>query len=230
MEKREFTSRLSPLATVLVLLWLPMHVYGLPWLLVHVGGMTDYEINFVSYAVGAVYLVAVGFSFLRRDFDVLVEQPLRVLFQVAGCYGAMLLMNMAVGGLLSFFTDPTANPNNEAVMELVSDSYGKMSAAAIFLAPIVEEMLFRAGIFSTLRHKSRWLAYLVTILLFGIYHVWGYALNDPMSWLYLVQYVPAGYLLCRCYEYSDSLWGSIFFHMLTNFVSLQLMQLAKELL
>lgn len=231
MEQREFTSRLSPLAALLVLLWLPMHIIGLPWLLARAGGIADPdELNFLTYVIGAVYLLIVGFTFLRREFDTLLDHPGRIFFQIVGCYGAMLLMNMAVGGLLSAFVDPTENPNNEAVMELVSGSYGKMSATAIFLAPFVEEMIFRAAIFGTIRHKNRVLAYVVTILLFAVYHVWGYALDDPMSWLYLLQYVPAAYLLCRCYEYCDCLWGSISFHMLTNFVSLQLLRVAEELL
>lgn len=122
------------------------------------------------------------------------------------------------------------NPNNAAVMDLVGRQTGKMSAAVIFLAPIVEEMLFRAGIFGTIRRKSRLLAYLVSIALFAIYHVWGYAVSDPVSWLYLIQYIPAGYVLCRCYEYGNSIWGSMFLHMLINFVSLQLLKLLEQLL
>ena len=225
-----FTSKLSKTALVLVLLWLPVHVLGLPWLLYWLGMRDAVALNFWIYGIGTLFMLIVGFRFLRRDFDALAEHPFRILLQILVCYGAMLLMNMAASGILSLFIETVDNPNNEAVMDLVNNEYGMMSAAAIFLAPIVEEMIFRAGIFGSIRNKSRVLAYLASMLLFSLYHVWGYALTDPLSWLYLVQYLPAAYLLCRCYEYCDSIWGSIFLHMLINFVSLQALQLLESLL
>ena len=233
MTKREipFTSSLGKWPAVLVLLWLPIHIIGLPWLLYGVFGVSDeVMLNFVTYAIGAAYMVVVGFRFLRRDFDVLWEHPGRVILQVIGCYGAMLLMNMALSLLLNLFIDAAQNPNNEALMDMVGSEYGKMSATAIFLAPIVEEMIFRAGIFGALRRRSRVLAYVLSMAVFSIYHVWGYAISDPMCWFYLLQYIPAAWLLCRCYEYCDSIWGSVFFHMLTNYVSIQALSLLEDLL
>lgn len=233
MAKRQtppFTSRLTRLETVLVLLWLPVHVLGLPYLLYWFGVSDAVELNFWTYGIGTLFMLIVGFRFLRKDFDALAERPLRILLQILVCYGSMLLMNMAVSGILSLFVDALANPNNGYVMDLIDDQYGKMSAAAIFLAPIVEEMIFRAGIFGTIRRKSRWLAYVVSMLLFSLYHVWGYAIGDATSWLYLLQYLPAAYLLCRCYEYCDCIWGSMFLHMLINFLSLQALQLLENLL
>ena len=212
-----FTSRLSTPAAILVLLWLPIHILGLPWLLYGVLGVRDeIQLNFLTYVISALYMLIVGFRFLRRDFDALWEHPLRVFLQVIGCYAAMLLMNMALSGLLSFFIDASENPNNEAVMDMMGSEYGKMSATAIFLAPIVEEMIFRAGIFGTLRRRSRLLAYVLSMALFSVYHVWGYAMSDPMSWFYLLQYIPASLILARCYERCDSIWGVIFLHMLNN--------------
>ena len=233
MIKRDvpFTSRLGKWPAALVLLWLPIHIIGLPWLLYRVFGVTDdVELNFLTYAIGAVYMLAVGFRFLRRDFDALWEHPGRIFLQVLGSYAAMILMNAALAGLLSLFVDATQNPNNEALMDMVGSEYGKMSAAAIFLAPIVEEMIFRAGIFGTIPRKSRVLAYVASIALFSVYHVWGYAISDPMCWFYLLQYIPAAWLLCRCYEYCDSIWGSVFFHMLTNYVSIRALSLLEDLL
>ena len=41
----------------------------------------------------------------------------------------------------------------------------------------------------------------------------------PVSPIFLLQYIPASLLLARCYERCNSIWGSIFFHMLINAVS-----------
>lgn len=103
MQKREipeFTSRLTKLQTVLVLLWLPVHVIGLPLLLILLGVIDAVELNFLLYVVGALFLLVVGFRFLRRDFDALADHPGRILLTILSCYGTMLLLNLAASGVL----------------------------------------------------------------------------------------------------------------------------------
>ena len=42
----------------------------------------------------------------------------------------------------------------------------------VFLAPVVEEALFRGYVFGNLREYSRGAAYLVSCLVFALIHVW----------------------------------------------------------
>jgi membrane protease YdiL (CAAX protease family) len=51
-------------------------------------------------------------------------------------------------------------------------------------------------------------------------HVAPYALIQPLYWFFILQYIPASLLLARCYERTNSIWCSIFFHMLVNGVSI----------
>ena len=60
------------------------------------------------------------------------------------------------------------------------------------------------------------MAYAMSMIIFSAYHIWGFAIDDPITWVYLVQYLPVSFLLCRCYERTNSLWSCIFFHMLIN--------------
>lgn len=237
MKKREIpvmTSRLEPGELAAVLCWLPVHVFGLPWLLTRLpaeSAMSDAALNLAIYVLGTLFMLTAARRFLRRDFDPLCDHPGRVLVEICVCYGAMLLFNLAVVGLLSLAAEgELTNPNNAAVVDIAGAEYGKTAAMAVFLAPIVEEMMFRAGIFGLLRRRNRPLAFLVSMLAFSVYHVWGYARTDPSLWIYCVQYLPVAYLLCRCYERTDSIWGSIFFHMLVNAVSLRALLLLEELL
>ncbi len=230
MERRrrvfpEFTSTLSPSETVLVLAYFPVHVFLLPWLfrlLYGRGVLGVLWANVLLYAIGFLYMTAVAFRFLRRDFDPLIESPLHVLGQVCGSYLCMLACNMLAGLLIAHLTGEAENVNNDALQELVDAAYGPMKAALVYLGPLTEEMLFRAGIFGTLRRKNRLLAYGVSMLAFSVYHVWGYAVGDPGYWIFLLQYLPAGWLLARCYERTNSIWGSVFFHMLTNFMAMEM--------
>ena len=215
MERRrpvfpEFTSALSRTEAALVLGYFPVHLVLLPrllGLLYERGAIDVLWANVLLYGVGFGYMLAASFRFLRRDFDPLIDRPLFAAGQV--CSGYLL-------------TDGAENMNNDALAELAEYSYGPMKAALVYLGPLTEEMLFRAGLFGTLRHKNRAAAYAVSMLAFSVYHVWGYALDDPGYWIFLLQYLPAGWLLARCYERTNSIWGSVFFHMLTNYMALEL--------
>ena len=98
---------------------------------------------------------------------------------------------------------------------------GVLPLVAALLAPVAEEVLFRGVAFGTLRRRSRVLAYVVSILLFGFYHLWDSFLFafDWRLFLYLLQYVPAGFVLALCYDQSKSIWGPVLLHVILNFVT-----------
>ena len=222
-----FSSRMTPGETAAAILYLPVHVWLLPWLLQVIPetkGLPGLSLNLLVYGIGTGYMLLVLGRFFRREFDPLADHPLNILFQVLVSYGMMLAFNMILNAVLSLLLPmEAANPNNSAVMQLADAEFGKTAAMAVFLAPLVEEPIFRGGLFGVLRAKSRTLAYTVSMLLFSLYHVWGYALQDPVNWIYLLQCLPASWLLCRCYERCNSIWGSIFLHMLINGVSIRIL-------
>ena len=216
-DPQSFTSRMTPGETAAALLYLPLHVWLLPKLLFSLPrteGMSDLAINFAIYVFGAVYMLVFTGKWLRRDFDPLCDHPLYFVLQILVSYGMMIAFNMMLNAVLMLLLpEESANPNNAAVIEMATAEYGKTAAMAIFLAPLVEEPIFRGGMFGLLRPRNRVLAYAVSMLLFSLYHVWGYALSDPVYWIFLLQYLPVSWLLCRCYERCNSIWGSIFLHM-----------------
>ena len=295
----KFTSRLTRRELVCILLWIPMHLYVLPRIaggLMEAGKLTEAQANMLIYCTGSLYMLLAAFSFLRREFDPLCDRPFYCVLQIISCYLTMLALNMCASGLVSLFdgvigsgSDTLNNLNNGAIVELASEDYSVISAMSIFLAPIVEELIFRAGIFNGIRNGSvpvaadgavdsgstmddtnnddgggalgntyskvsgnecdssgsseeantlavksvnrrRLLAYAVSILVFALYHVWSYALYDPTYWLYLLQYIPAGFVLCRCYERTNSVWCCIFLHMLTNGIALEALSALEGML
>ena len=129
---------------------------------------------------------------------------------------------MAGVGLLWLLGDELLNPNNNAVAELASKSPGPMIGLAVFIGPIVEEVLFRGVLFGSLRHRSRFLAYAISMGVFALYHVWQFALTaiDWKMLLYAIQYLPVGYALGWLYERTSSIWTCIAMHMLVNIISM----------
>ena len=229
-----FTSRMTRGETIAALLYLPLHVWLLPTILYslpEIAPLSDLTVNIIVYITGAVYMLVFLGRFLRRDFDPFCDHMGYCILQILVCYGMMLAFNLILSGVLTLLLPAdSANPNNSAVMEMAGVEYGKTAALAIFLAPLVEEPVFRGAIFGTLRSRNRILAYAVSMLIFALYHVWGYALQDPIYWLYLLQYLPVSWLLCRCYERCNSIWGNIFFHMLVNAISISALNALSELL
>ena len=74
-----FTSRMTRREIAAVLAYLPLHIGLLPLLLLSLpqtAGMSEIQINFAIYAIGALWMLLFAGRFLRRDFDPLCEHPL----------------------------------------------------------------------------------------------------------------------------------------------------------
>lgn len=210
---------------VLVLAYLPAHLFILPRVfgaLIARGALSEAAGNFLYYAVGALYMLAAAFPFLRREFDPLADQPLLCLRELLRSLLALYCCDLALVWLFEALSVGAANPNDENLIAVAAQDTRLMKAELIYLTPIVEEMLFRAGIFGLLRQKSRLAAYAVSALCFALYHVAAYALIEPVYWLFLLQYIPVSLLLARCYERCGTIWAAIFFHMSVNAVALSL--------
>ena len=223
-----FTSCQSKWERILAMGYLPVHIVLAPLageLLLRAAGVSVTWLNFSVYAVGAVFMLASQWRFLRRDFDTLCDGFIGCAVQVLSSYGAMLCFNLAVSGILVLILgdEGVSNPNNQSVTELTRVAYGPTAALAIFMAPVLEELMFRAGIFGALRKYSRTAAYIVSMLAFSLYHVWAFALEDPKDLVYMIQYLPISFLLCRCYERSSTIWTPIFLHMTVNAVSISVL-------
>lgn len=213
---------MSTLESAIAIGYLPIHVYLLPTLLYRMFDETRLDAlaaNVVCYFVAAFFLFFCLRKFFFREFNALCDYGAGALIEVAKAYGVLLLCNLVINVAL-LAAGFSQNPNNDAVFSLAGDDLGKTAAMAVFLAPIAEETMFRGGVFGLLRRFGRAAAYAVSIALFALYHVWSFALSDPTAWLYLLQYLPAGFLLARVYEKTDSLWSAIFLHMTANGVSM----------
>lgn len=207
---------------IMLFAYIPIHLVVIPLLLrapMRTGALSEPMANLVLYAFGAVYVIAFAGGFLRRDFDPLCDHPVHVGVTVLASYGMMLCFNLVLFFVMALlgYSD---NPNNSAVQTLSDESLGTMTAVAVYLAPLVEELMFRGAIFGALRWRNRTWAYIISMVSFSLFHVWGYALLDASYWIYMLQYLPVSWLLCRCYERSNTIWGPIFLHMLINGIAM----------
>ena len=228
-----FGSRMSKVQSILGWCYLPMHIFVIPLL----AGLLAYfspeimdetAVNVVYYAIGLAFTLFVMGSWLRRDFDTLLDNWGRCLLCAVFAYAVYWALSLVTAALLLWSEGDVLNPNNEAIMELSGGGYGPLRGLAIFIAPLVEETLFRGVVFGTLRRRGwRALAYIVSIVVFSIYHIWQYVLlyADPSLFIYALQYIPVSAALAWLYDRSGTIWSSIFFHMLINLIAFQVLSL-----
>ena len=123
--------------------------------------------------------------------------------------------------LLGLLLDGRTNLNDVTISAQLGDAPRSTVLIVVFLAPFVEEVLFRGYLFGNLRQHSRWAAYAVSCLLFAFLHVWPFAVveRDITYFLLMLQYLVPGLVLAWTYERSGTLWGSVLLHGVVNALS-----------
>ena len=114
------------------------------------------------------------------------------------------------------------NLNDMVISAQITSAPRTMALITIFLAPFVEEVLFRGLVFGCIREHSRVVAYLVSCALFAFAHVWTFVLSswDFGYFTMMLQYLVPGLVFAWCFGYSGSLWTSIAVHALVNALAL----------
>lgn len=202
--------------------YLPVHIFLLPLIFniyVYQGGSgNEVQVNAAYYGIGLIYVLLFMRRYLRAEFDTLLDNKLLSAVSVVTSYFIYTVLAYGALFLLSILLGDIENPNNEAVENLVTGGRNAMFGVVVIMAPVLEEVLFRGVVFSSLRKKSRVLAYAVSAALFSLYHIWSYtvAYGDITMLLYGIQYIPPAVALAWCYERSGSIWPCIIFHMCVN--------------
>ena len=177
--------------------------------------------NILYYYILFAVTVIVFHGFLGRTTRVLVDR--------AGSAGKVLLaglvalygLNELVYRLTRLVSASQTNLNDVAISAQIDDAPHMTLLIVVFLAPFVEEVLFRGLVFGNLRGKSRTVAYLVSCLLFALLHVWQFAVvnRDLTYFLLMIQYLVPGLVLAWVYDHSGTLWTSIGLHAAANALS-----------
>ena len=134
---------------------------------------------------------------------------------------ALYGLNELVYRLSAVVISNRTNLNDTTISAQIQDAPRVTLLIIIFLAPFIEEVLFRGLVFGNLKSKSRVVAYLVSCLLFALMHVWQFAVvqQDMTYFLLMVQYLVPGAVLAWAYESSGTLWASVGLHAAANALS-----------
>ena len=230
MAKKKAAPYMTPGEQIGGVVFLMIYLVVLPFaadpLFRFVGGLLDTTIsatvqNMIYYYVLFAVTLILFHKFIcrtSRNFaDNLGVACRSILVGLIGLYG----LNELVYRLSNLVIGNRTNLNDTTISAQIQDAPRVTLLMIVFLAPFVEEVLFRGLVFGNLKHKSRVVAYLASCLLFALIHVWQFAVvnQDITYFLLMVQYLVPGAVLAWAYESSGTLWASIGLHAAANALS-----------
>ena len=226
----QFTSDCTKPEVIIGFVYLMLHMFAIPLLLPVVQThllpeLDEITANAAYYGIGVAVSFLLFWKLLRREFDHFMDRPLHCLSGILMGYFLWYTLSLLLFSLLETLGLELITPNDRAVDMLAEQNFNLTMVISVIAAPIVEEVLFRGILFQSIRQKSRLMAYLASLLMFGLYHVWQFALayQDLSYLLHIVQYLPITFALTWCYEYSGSLWTAISFHASNNYLAMSLL-------
>ena len=177
--------------------------------------------NLSVYLFLTIGMVLIAKRYLWKNQWVYFKSKLSMfsLLVIMGIF-LMFTMNLLVLGLFTLF-NVEINPENQQALELIAQSstLNRLSLFifAGFLAPIVEELVFRKSIYGMIERKLGVLSAIVfSSFLFGLIHV----LIDLSNFIQILPYMGLGLVLGFMYYFSGKMiFVPIFMHMLMNILS-----------
>jgi len=170
------------------------------------------------YGIGlAIILPLVGIKYLKEIiFDFKYTKNIKDGITL----GIILLVTTMLYGLITgfFVKDTVPNDNETTIRTLVSVSPVMMGITLVILGPVYEEIVYRFGLFRTIKSINRPLAYIATAVVFGLIHFT--FKSDPNEMIneliQLPSYIISGLILAYAYDRNESLSTSIIAHMINN--------------
>ena len=228
---KTFSGNLTNQETISGFVYLIFQMFFLPSLLSWVNGqlsspLNSAELNFVFFLVNFISILLIFHGLLGRALTQVTQHPAIFCQSVILGLVAYYACNWATSWVVTKLVPGFSNYNDEAIAQMLGGNYFLMVVGTVVLVPPVEECLYRGLIFRNLWGKSRWAAYIVSILAFAIIHIIGYigkysALELLMAFL---QYLPAGLCLAWTYTKSDTIFAPIVVHAAINAMSIGLLR------
>ncbi len=225
---RSLSNNLTAQETLSGFLYLAFHLLVLPGFLQWCNSqisqpLNEAELNFVFYLMNFMAMLLIFHGFLGRSARQVSQHPAYFCQAVVLGLAAYYACNWATTWTVRQLVPGFSNYNDAAIADMRRSSHFLMFIGTVILVPPVEECFYRGLIFRNLYSKSRWAAYIVSILVFAVIHILGYiGMYSPLELLMAVlQYLPAGLCLAWAYTKADTIFAPILIHAAINYFSIQ---------
>lgn len=224
---RSSGAALSSQETVAGFTYLAFEIFFLPAMLTFFNGtlahpLSEAEVNFVFFFINFMAVLLIFHGFLGKSMAQVGQHPAYFCQAVILGYVAYQACAWVISWVITQLVPGFHNYNDAAIAALGSGNFFLTAIGTVVLVPPAEECFYRGLIFRNLYPKSRWVAYVVSILAFTLIHIVGYlGVYSPLELLMAsLQYLPAGLCLAWAYIKSDTIFAPILIHAAINFTSI----------
>lgn len=174
--------------------------------------------EFLNYLISVIIAILLMLPLLKKERHLDIS---KMAYTLILSLSIMFFSNIVFSILLALFNGPEASVNQSGLDMIVNFDKNKYLIIVIILAPTFEELVFRGGIFRSIRGKKGfWPAALVSSFLFGFMHVMSsILLGEYIDLVYLFLYGGLGIVLAWAYEYNHSIYACIILHMAYNLLA-----------
>lgn len=129
--------------------------------------------------------------------------------------------NLIIGTILDLIPGSSESANQDAIIDMIKISPLTIIFSTIIFAPIVEELVFRGGIYKLIEKKfNTKAAILGSGAIFGLLHVIiGLASGDLFELIYFINYFAMGCAFGLLYAKTNNIYICIAVHFINNLVA-----------
>lgn len=182
----------------------------------NLSGTTQCLLTLFSNSVMVIILILLYYKELKKHFTNLKKMKKKKLvinFDTAFRYWLIGLAIMVISNFIIGKLGIGTSSNDASVISMLEASPIIAGLSVIFLAPFIEEIVFRMGFKDVISNK--WAFILTSGIIFGGIHVVG-SVNYIYELLYLIPYCSLGISFASIYEDSDNIFISFLIHLLHN--------------
>ena len=175
--------------------------------------------NFLVYITSFVIVTFYMRDILKNDFYELKNNIKYEAWFVPLMTIIFLVITLVVQNLVAQLV-PQSNNQSAIVEVLKGNAAVPMIISVVICAPVIEELIYRKAIFSYTQKHGKWVAYVVSIVLFTLPHMLS-TTSDINTWLLqCIPYALSAFLLAFIYDRGKhSIYSSIFVHMANNLLA-----------
>lgn len=175
----------------------------------------------ILYIVLILLCVVLSWNEWKRSFHMIKKEPAKVLIRTVTGGVLAIVLNVILSLLCGALSGQSDSANQEVIQANVVIAPYFMLFSIMIFAPMVEESVFRGGVFAcTRRYFGFWAAALISAFAFGWIHVMdSFFAGQWQDLIYLIVYGGIGLFNAWYYEHHGGIIASAGVHLFNNLIS-----------
>lgn len=180
----------------------------------------SFKLSLILQNIVEIIVLVLCFIFGRKilSFSQINKKKVAISFLIGICF---FIVNESIGFLINLIPGITNSSNQEMIIKIIEENPFSAFISVVIFAPIVEELVFRGGIYNLLKNKlSENLSLILSSLIFGLLHViFGLLAFEISEFIFLIAYFILGLGFGFIYKKTNNIYICIIVHFINNLIS-----------